>query len=556
MYLLAFLFFFWYNNHMENIDLTGLSPDAEAYIKTLEETIQKQQIRIDQLTEILLTMQKSMYGQSSEKSRYVLGTDGGATEQISLFNEAEALSNNKAPEPTPETIKVTSHERKPKRTKEELIKDLPVEEILCELPEEERICDKCSSNMRVLGKETVREELEIIPAQVKVLRYIRFSYVCVCCEKETGEASIKKAPTPVPVIRKSMASASTVAHVMYQKYVNAMPLARQETDWGYQGVALNRATLANWVIRAATDWLLPLWELMKVLLLTQIVILADETVIQVLKEDSKKPNSESRMWVYGSSSSGWPKITLFEYQPTRSGEHARRFLSGFKGYLQTDGYSGYEKVPDVTRCGCWSHLRRRFQEAMPKDIKAREGSAAAIGFDYCNQLFTIEQELKELDADARQKKRMELSKPVLDAYLAWLETVHALEGSKLGEAVNYSRNQQLPLSRFLEDGYIDLSTNRVEASIRPFVVGRGNWLFADTTKGAQASATIYSIVETARANNLNIYKYLLYLLSQMPTLDLKTDPTVLESLLPWSAKLPDQCRLPSSEKAREPEGEE
>lgn len=548
MNMLVFSLILLYNKVMENVNLQGFSPEAEAYIKTLEDTIHKQQLRIDQLTEMLLRMQKNMYGQSSEKSRYVLGKDGEETAQLNLFNEAELQSNNKAPEPTPETIRISSHERKPKRTKEELIKDLPVEEILCEIPEAERICDECGAAMRVLGKETVREELEIIPAQVRVLRYIRFSYVCSACEKETGSASIKKAATPVPVIRKSMASASTIAHVMYQKYVNAMPLARQETDWGYQGVALSRATLANWIIRAATDWLLPLWERQKVHLLKQNVVLADETVIQVLKEEGKKPSSESRMWVYGSSHCGWPKITLFEYQPTRSGEHARRFLAGYRAYLQTDGYGGYEKVPNVTRCGCWAHLRRRYEEAMPKEGKAKEGSAAAIGFGYCNQLFDIERDLKELGAVERLQKRQERSKPVLEAYLAWLSTIQALEGSKLGEAVNYSRNQELALSRFLEDGHIDLSTNRIEKAIRPFVIGRGNWLFADTVKGAQASAIVYSIIETARANNLNIYQYLLHLFRQMPTVDFKVDPTLLERFLPWSAELPDECRLPLSEK--------
>ena len=353
---------------MEKIDYTALSPDVTEYISRLEtqlneqktllqdqsKTVESQKVRIVRLTDMLANLQKNMYGQSSEKSKYVLEDDNN---QISLFNEAEAESNSKAPEL--DKVAVTEHIRKAKRTKEELAANLPVVEILCELDEEKLNCEICDARMRVLGKETVREELEIIPAQIRLLRYIRCSYVCECCEKETGVATIVKAPTPAPVIKRSLASASTVAHVMYQKYVNGMPLYRQEKDWANQGLTLSRATLANWIIRSANDWLMPLWEKMKSHLLIQAVVHADETVIQVLKEEGKKPSSESRMWVYCSGNTGTAPVVLFEYQPTRSGEHARRFLEGFHGWLQTDGYAGYNKVLDVTRCGCWAHYPRK-----------------------------------------------------------------------------------------------------------------------------------------------------------------------------------------------------
>ena len=539
----------WYNKSMEKIDLEGLSPEVISYITRLEtqlteqstqlqvqsQTVESQKVRIDQLMNMLANFQKTLYGQSSEKSKYVLGEDA---QQFSLFNEAEAEANRNAPEP--DKVAVAGHTRKAKRTKEELAADLPVVEILCDLEEEQRVCEKCGSDLRLLGKETVREELEIIPAQVRLLRYIRNSYVCKNCEKEIGEATIVKAPTPVPVIKKSLASASTVAHVMYQKYVNAMPLSRQEKDWANQGVVLSRATLANWVIRAATDWLLPLWETMKTHLLNQAVIHADETVIQVLKEEGKKPSSESRMWVYCSGNTGAAPIILYEYQPTRSGEHARRFLEGFHGFLQTDGYSGYNKVPEVTRCGCWAHQRRKYEEAMPKTGTV-EGSAATQGFENCNQLFAIEKDLKELNPDDRKLKRQERSRPVLEAYWSWLETVNALQGSKLGEAITYSKNQKATLNTFLEDGRIELSNNRAENAIRPFVVGRKSWQFSATKKGAQSSAIVHSIVETAKANSLNIYMYLVHLFNEMPGLDFKNDPSLMEDMMPWSLKLPDYC---------------
>lgn len=536
---------------MKNIDLTGLSPEITAYIANLEsllenqtnqlqeqsKTVELQKVRIDRLMVSLAQLQKSLYGQSSEKRKYVLGEDPN---QISLFNEAEAECNRHAPEPERSSLSVAGHTRKAKRTKEELAADLPVVEVLCELDENELVCKECSGKLRTLGKETVREEIEYIPAQLRILRYIQQSYVCECCEKETGKATIIKAPTPEPVIKRSLASASTVAHVMYQKYVNGMPLYRQEKDWANQGIGLSRATLAHWIIRSANDWLSPLWETMKSHLLTQDVIHADESVIQVLKEEGKKPSSESRMWVYCSGNTGVSPIILFEYQPTRSGEHARRFLEGFHGYLQSDGYSGYEKVRDVKRCGCWAHLRRKYQESMPKN-GATQGSAAAVGFDYCNKLFEIEKDIKELSPEQRKIQRQERSLPVLKAYLAWLNTVDALKGSKLGEAVTYSVNQWETLERFLEDGRIEISNNRAENALRPFVVGRKGWLFSDTSRGAHASAVVYSIVESAKANGLNVYMYLVHLFTQMPSIDFKKDPALLEDLMPWSSKLPAYC---------------
>lgn len=538
---------------MKTIDCTGLSPEITTYIENLErqveqtstqlqeqsKTVETLQVRVDKLTQMLNGLQKSMFGQSSEKRRYVLGED-----QLSLFNEAEVEANKKAPEP--DKVSVISYARKPKRTKEELAACLPVVEVLCELDEKEQICGVCESKMRFLGKETAREELEIIPAQVRLLRYVRYSYVCEHCEKETGKATIVKAPTPTPVIKKSLASASTVAHVMYQKYVNGMPLARQEKDWANQGVELSRATLANWIIRSATDWLEPIWEMMKTYLLKQAVICADETVIQVLKEEGRKPSSESRMWVYCSGNTGNAPVVLFEYQATRSGEHARRFLEGFTQFLQTDGYAGYNKVPKVTRCGCWAHQRRKYEESMPRGGNL-EGSAAAEGFEYCNRLFDIERELEELNPEERKLKRLERSKPVLEAYWAWLETVNALSASKLGEAITYAVNQKTSLEAFLEDGRIELSNNRAERCLKNFVLGRKAWLFADTTKGAKASATAYSIVETAKANQLNPYIYLVHLFSKLPSIDFKKDPFLLEEFMPWSQSLPDFCRNTKTE---------
>ena len=470
---------------MQNIDLTGLSQIQIEYVTSLKKqtedlskTVESQQIHIDQLMELLLKSQKAMYGRTSEKSRYVLSGEGS---QISMFNEAEEEADSKASEPEAQAI-VAAYERKPKRTREELASSVPVIEVVCDLDEDKRTCGICGSNLRYLGKEHVRDELEIIPAQVRILRYIRFNYVCSECEKETCEANIVKATVPSPVMKRSLASPSSVAHVMYQKYVNAMPLYRQEKDWASQGVSLSRATLANWIIRPSHDWLEPIYGRIKKRLLREPVIHADETVIQVLKEEGKDPSSESRMWVYASGRSPTPAV-LFEYQPTRSGQHAKRFLEGFNGYLQTDGYGGYNAVTDTVHCGCWAHMRRKFEEALPKGT-GHNGSKAAEGLAYCNRLFMLEKEMENLAYEERHEKRIKATQPLLGEFWKWIAGVNALQGSGLGKAIAYACNQKEALNSFLLDGRIEISNNRAENAIRPFVTGRKNWLFSDTKRGA------------------------------------------------------------------------
>ena len=529
---------------MQKVDFTGLSPDQIEYVSSLEKTVENQQIRIEQLTELLVKSQKALYGQSSEKRHYVFGEDSS---QISLFNEAEAEAGNKAEEPTVQTILV-AHARNPKRTKEELAETVPVVEVVCDLDEDKRTCGICNAGLMYLGKEYVRDELEIIPAQVRILRYIRFNYVCKECEKETCEDNIVKAPVPAPVMKRSLASASTVAYVMYQKYANGMPLYRQEKDWANQGVTLSRATLANWIIRPSHEWLEPMYNTIKKHLVTQSLIHADETVLQVLKEPGRKATTESRMWVYTSGRSPTPAV-LFEYQPTRSGQHARRFLEGFSGYLQTDGYSGYNAVPDVIHCGCFAHLQRKFVEAIPNGADAKS-SKAAIGYDYCNRLFAMEKKWVELSDEKRQAERLRNTKPLLDEFWQWVSLLNPLQNSNLGKAVTYAVNQKEPLNNFLLDGRIELSNNHAENAIRPYVTGRKNWLFADTTRGAKASAIVYSMIESAKANQLNPYMYLVYLLSTLPGLKELTQES-LAPFLPWSPELPSWCHKDSNKAPRD-----
>ena len=507
----------------------------DAYIEHLENTIKDLQSQVNNLTEMVMLLRKEKFGPSSEKTPKQV--DG----QLSLFNEVEVEADASVPEPISKEVK--GYVRKnPKTKREEIIKDLPVREILCETAKDEQYCDHCNSTLRPIGKEVVREELEYIPAKLQIVRYVRMSYECPRC-KHTERPFVKKALTPTSLMNHSLASPSSVANVMYQKYVNSVPLYRQEKEWERMGLSLSGATMANWVIRCSQDYLMPVVERLQKKLLERDIIHCDETPVQVLKEEGKKPQTKSYMWLYRTGDDGKPPVILYDYQPSRNGDHAVVFLKDFKGFVHSDGYSGYNKLTGITRCGCWAHLRRKFIEAIPKKTGTDEPlTNAEIGRDYCNQLFEIERDLKHLSPAERKSKRLELEKPILEAFWCWLENLNVLNGSALGKAVTYAKNQKKYMENYLLDGRCSISNNAAENAIRPFTVGRKNWLFADTPKGASASAAVYSIIETAKANGLNVYTYLEYLLLYMPDTDWRNNPEELDMLMPWAEDVQAECK--------------
>lgn len=355
---------------------------------------------------------------------------------------------------------------------------------------------------------------------------------------------IVKSFVPRSLLNHSLASPSSVANVMYQKYVNAMPLHRQEKAFKDIGIDLPRATLANWVIRCAEDHLDPILKRLTAELVSRDIIHADETPVQVLKEDGKKPESKSYMWLYRTGNDGKAPIVLYDYSPSRNGDNAFAFLGEeYSGYLQCDGYSGYNKLKHAVRCGCWAHVRRKFVEAIPVKRSAGDAKGAAeIGRDLCNAIFNMESSFAGLSPDEIYAKRQEDKyQKTLTEFWNWLDTVHPLPGSKLNTAVDYAYKQKLYLGNHLLDGRLSMSNNIAENSIRPFTVGRKNWLFSDTVKGAKASACVYSIIETAKANGLNTYKYLEYVLREMPDSDWMRHPENLDRLMPWSDEAKALC---------------
>lgn len=451
------------------------------------------------------------FGASSEKSEYDLN-------QINLFNEAEVFAEPLAAEPV--LIEVEKHYRK-KRSElpDRLPQDLPVEVVEHILPDDDQLCPACNDSLHVMGKETVRRELKLIPASAVIVEHVRYTYACRNCEKNDVSVPIVKAPMPEPVIKGSFASPEAIAHIMTQKFVMGVPLYRQEQDWKRQEILLSRQTMSNWLLRVSEDWLEPVYDALKKRLLVNKVLHADETTLQVLHESGRPAQSKSYMWLYRTSGVADMPVVLFEYQSSRKSEHPKNFLEGWSGYLHTDGYSGYHSLPpDITVVGCWAHARRKFDEALKSGSKQeQQDSGALVGKRYCDNLFAIEKQLAHLPPEEIFQKRQEQAKPVLDEFFAWLKTQKRhLPKNALGKAVRYTLDQWQYLEHYLLDGRLEISNNRAERSIKPFVIDRKNFLFANTPRGAKASAVMFSIIETAKENGLNPYQYLTSLFQELP----------------------------------------
>ena len=506
----------------------------QSTIDSLKEQSRQKDEEIERLRQIILNLQRTQFGQRSEKRTYVLD-DGN--QQLSLFDTPEKSEEKSSSEPSQNSereIRVSGHSRKKKRTLEELCASLPVEERIVDLPDEEKV-NADGHALTCIGQEYIRTELVLERARAKVVKHYRKVYADRELEQETGYAEVFKPVMPPPLLPHSYASASVVTDVLMKKYVDAMPLYRQEQMWKRMGVELKRGTMANWVIQVADLYLRPFWKRIRSELLTQSTIHADETVMQVHKEKDRPDTAESRMWVYSSAKRADIQLRCFEYRESRSGKWAKTFLEGFSGVLITDGYSGYNKVQEAERAGCWAHMRRKWLEAMPEGADAKTCKAAE-GYEFCNRLFELEHQFEELTAEERLIQRKEKSGPVLEAYWKWLNTIARPTG-KLKDAVTYAQNQKAHLSAFLEHGEIEISNNQVENAIRPFVIGRKGWLFADTPQGAEASAIIYSLMETAKANSLRLDDYLLHLLSVLPERAEQDKDFEMDDLLPWSEEM-------------------
>lgn len=491
--------------------------------------------QVDWLMEQMRLAKKKTFGASSEKSREEL-----IGQMNMLFDEAELHLAIERKEEASAPVAGYTRKKRSGSVEEILPENVPVEVVEHRLPESKLECPQCGTTMTEIGKD-VRRSLVIIPAQVKIREDWYFTYACPKCKLDGTETPVLKTDKLPSVIPGSYASPEAIAHIAVQKYVMGSPLYRQAQELNRSGVMLSRQTMSNWLMWSSEHWFAPIYEVLHRQLLSRQVLHADETTLQVLHEEGKKAQSKSYMWMYRTSGDAEHPIVLYEYKADRKAENAEKFLTGFSGWLHADGYQGYHRLPEnISVVGCFAHARRKFHEAvnaLPKPEQA--GSAALEGQQYCTKLFAIEKELAGLTPEERYTQRLEREKPVLDALLAWSYTKKAAPKSALGKAIYYLHEQWPYLMRYLEDGRLELSNNRAERSIKPFVMDRKNFLFANTPGGAQGSATIFSLIETAKENDLDPFRYLVWVLSEAPTMA-TGDADWPEKLSP--AHAPKSCR--------------
>lgn len=514
-------------------------------LKTKDSELQSKEKEIDNLKKELaflrsqiLNKNKKIFGQSSEQVD---------SKQLSLFNDAEKNSDSKAEEPAIEEITYRRKKTSNAGKKDNLA---GLERVVIEhkLDDSEMQCNECGNTLTIIGKKS-KEILKYKPAELYIEEHVTYTYACKNCEAETDKANIISAKSPVSFLYKSMASNELLAHVISMKYQYSMPLYRMESYFKMMNVSLSRQTLSNWIIGCAAR-LEPLFDYMRQELLKRSYIHADETYVKVIEENGKDSKSKRFMWLYRSG--GIDKhIILYDYQNTRSGSCAERFLQGFCGYLQTDGYEGYNKVRHIKRLYCMAHIRRKFYDIISTlTPEALKQSHALEGFNYCEQLYKIEKELKEqyIDSDdyydIRHTIRLQKSEPILKNFQQYVdrEIINALPKSPLGKALAYAQKLLPYMRTFLTNGCLEIDNNAAERSIKPFVIGRKNWMFSKTVKGAHSSAVIYSIIETAKANGLAPEKYLLYLFEMIADKEVM-DKEMLKKCMPWSDNIPDNLHI-------------
>lgn len=502
---------------IKNIDTLPNDPQIlKAILLQLQQELDDKNHRITYLLEQFKLAQQKRFGASSEAH----------PGQGELFNEVEAQTEESDDE---EQEQVTYTRRKAKRST--LPADLPREVIIHDISDDEKICDCCGEALHQMG-ESRSEKLEFIPAQIKVIEHVRLKYSCRECERHGTKVEIKIAPVPCSPIAKGIATASLLSQIITSKYQYSLPLYRQEAMFKQYGIDLSRKTMSDWMMKSS-HLFKPLIDRLQEILLAQPVIHADETPLKVIKEDKHK----CYMWVYctGTDSpndNGQPNIVLYDYQSSRAGWCPVDYLQGYSGYLQVDGYAGYSKV-SATLVGCMAHARRKFKEAAQSQPKGKTGKAN-WALNHIQKLYRIETGLKGKTAEQKYAVRQAESVPLLEEFKQWLDKSAEQVPSSLliGKAISYSRNQWLKLIQYVESGELNIDNNRAERAIKPFVIGRKNWLFSNTANGANASAVLYSLIETAKANGLIPFDYLMLSLEH-----LSKGVDDIDAILPWNIKL-------------------
>lgn len=483
----------------ENLKIENLGLRSQVENKT--ETLKIYEQEISQLHEMLRELRRGKFGAKSERWE--------SAEQL-VFNEAEVESRKPDPLGEDESeVKVSAHTKK-RGHRRALPESLEREEVVIELPESERFAED-GTPLKVIGHE-ISEKLSYEPAKTKVIVYRRAKYGV-----ESGD--YEKTAPPVPsIIPKGIATPELLASVVVEKYGYGMPLYRQEYKFDQMGIDLTRQTMARWVVKSA-EACMPVWNILCDRLLNSFYVSCDETHTQVLKENGRTAESKSWMWVR-CVPTGKNKIILFDYDPHRSAEVAKRLLEEFKGFLQVDGYASYnilEKDIEIIRIGCNMHGRRYFESA--KVVGAKTGtSLAEVALKFYQDLYDHEEILRPLPPEERHRRRQEVQVPIWKAFTEWVDANcgKVPPKSKIGKAFGYFKSEYKYLIGYLQDGRLEMDNGFAERAIRKFAIGRNNWMFADTEAGANASAMFYSLLITAKVNDVNIYEVMRYLFTEIP----------------------------------------
>ncbi|MES2824202.1 MAG: IS66 family transposase [Pseudomonadota bacterium] len=482
--------------------------------------IQRKTQRIQLLEEFIRSLQQKQFGASSEKlaavqpDLFVEAEDEVAAEAVDLVADDQGIT-------------IAAHQRKKQRLS--IPAELPRVDIIHDLPENQKVCPHDGTTLKLMGHES-HEQLEIIPAKIQVLHHKRLKYACPCCSSYLVTAN-----KPAQPIEKSIASPALLAYVTTQKYVDGLPLYRQTEIFKRIGIDMDRSTLATWMVKCG-QLVQPLINLIHEKMLEQSLLHMDETRVQVLNEPGRAAQAQSFMWVLRSTMPTCSAV-LFHYEPTRSGAVAQNLLCDFSGALMVDGYAGYNAVCQknaIVRLGCWAHTRRKFVEAQQAQPTKKTGKADQA-LAYIQQLYRIEQDIKEKSSSEKLIARQQHAKLVIDKIKLWLDksVSQSPPQSAIGKALYYLQSQWLCLIRYIESGDYPIDNNAAENAIRPFVVGRKAWLFSASQNGATSSANLYSLIETAKANGLEPHAYLKKIFTELPNVKTVDD---VESLLPWNCK--------------------
>lgn len=510
----------------------------EKEVDELKKSNEDKDLRIEHLTELVVKRNKMLFGQKSEKSKFI---NDGQLAFEGIFNEAEAESDNSASEPTTDTVVKKQGKTGQHRGRKEIRADLETKKIVFELPQEQQICDMCGDALTEYTEEYITTRLAVIPEKVYKIEYYRKVYKCKNCDKNGIKANILKAEnkTPACIIKKGLPDASLVADIMQRKYQLGEPLYRQEQYWKLRGIYLNRTSLANWVIKGAA-WFEPVINRLRYHAFFEPVLNADETPTRVLKKDGKPTKKKGQMWIVCTGAAASKKIALYAYHDSRSKAVAEELLGGYTGVVQTDGLQSYGSG-EYGKAGCWAHFRRKFYDCIPEGEKTCPSAQIVTLIDKAAAYEKAAKEKKYSFDDILEMRQSKVN-PLLNEVYEIISTLKPSNGSALGTAITYALNQKEKLYLFLSNPKVEMTNNLAERTVKPYVINRKNFLFSDTENGAAASAAVMSIIETAKRNNLDVYGYLLYLLTVLPECGQNPTDEQLDSVMPWSLTLPVYCR--------------